>query len=68
MKRIDRKSKNGIRPHSQHSWMDAGRSLAELWRMIEKRQLPYTKAEVCRLLRISFRWAEHVVATERRST
>jgi len=68
MKRIVRKPKSGIRPHSQQLRADAERLVVELWQMIEKGQLPYAKAELCGLLGVSLRWAEHVVATERRST
>jgi len=53
MKRIVRKSK---------------KAFVELWRRIEEGQFPYTKGELCSLVGVSPRWAEHVVATERRST
>jgi hypothetical protein len=62
MKRTDHKSKNGIRPHSQQLWADTERSLVEFWRMIEEGQFPYTKTALCRLLKISRRWVERVVA------
>jgi hypothetical protein len=68
VKRIVHKSENGIRPHSQQLWADTERSLVKLWRMIEKGQLQYTKAELCRLVGVSLRWAEAIVATESRST
>jgi hypothetical protein len=68
MKRTDHKSKNGIRPHTQHLCADAGRSFVELWRRIEEGKFPYTKAELCRLAGVSLRWVEAIVATERRST
>jgi hypothetical protein len=68
MKRIDRKSKNGIRPHSQHLWSDAERLFVELWPQIEGGQSSYTKAEVCRLAGVSLRWVEAIVAAARRST
>ena len=62
MNNFVRKSKNGIRQHSQHLSTDTERSLVEIWRRIEEGKFPCTKAEVCRLLEISVRWAEHVVA------
>jgi hypothetical protein len=68
MKQIGRKSKNGIRPHSQHLWADAERLFVEYWPKIEEGQSPYTKAELCRLVGVSLRWAEAIVAIERRST
>ena len=68
MKPSGRKSKNGNRPHTQHLSADAGPRFVELWRMIEEGQLPYTKAELCRLVGVSLRWAEAIVAIERRST
>jgi hypothetical protein len=59
MKRIVRKSEKAI----PQCWLaDAERSFVELWRMIEEGQLPYTKAEVCRFIGCSLRWAEQIVA------
>jgi len=68
MKPSRRKSKNGNRPHTQHLPANAGPRFVELWRRIEEGKFPYTKAELCRLVGVSLRWAEVIVATERRST
>jgi hypothetical protein len=46
----------------QNGSADAGRSFVELWRRIEEGQFPYTKAELCRLIGCSLRWAEEFVA------